>query len=124
MNLILSNLNMEMIEARLLVVTVMIMANLILSVWDAVKTKTFDVKKLPEFIGEWTMCVLSIMVIEIILAAMVDEQYIQAFVSGIKNIMFMSILACYLKKIYESLIDIGWDVKINIDKIKDLYGGK
>lgn len=119
MDIIMSNLNKSVIEARVLVITVIIMVNLILSIWEAIKLKVFDVKKVPEFISEWTMCVLSILVIEIILAAMMDEAYVESFIIGIRNVMFVSMIACYLKKIYESLVSLGWDVKINIDKIKD-----
>lgn len=127
MGLLLSNINFEIIESRILVITFIIMVNLIVSVWDAVKNKRFDIKKLPEFISEWTMCSLSILVIEIILSVVINEQYVETFVIGIKNVMFVSMISCYLKKIYESLVSLGWDVKINFDKLKNdnnQLGGK
>ena len=117
MVLLLSNINFEIIESRILVITFIIMVNLIVSVWDAVKNKRFDIKKLPEFISEWTMCSLSILVIEIILSVVINEQYVETFVIGIKNVMFVSMIGCYLKKIYESLVSLGWDVKIDMSKI-------
>lgn len=127
MAIIMSNLNTEIIEARIFAITVVIMVNLILSVWEALKLKKFDIKKLPEFISEWTMCTLSILVIEIILAVMMNEPYVESFIIGIRNVMFVSMIACYLKKIYESLVSLGWDVKINFDKLKNdnnQLGGK
>ena len=117
MVLLLSNINFEIIESRILVITFIIMVNLIVSVGDAVKNKRFDIKKLPEFISEWTMCSLSILVIEIILSVVINEQYVETFVIGIKNVMFVSMIGCYLKKIYESLVSLGWDVKIDMSKI-------
>lgn len=114
---LLTNINMNIIESRVMVISVIIIVNLIASIVEALKQKRFDVKKLPEFISEWTMCVLSVVVIEVILAAMLNEPYIQSFLETIRNVMFISILACYLKKIYESLLSLGWDVTIDTSKI-------
>ncbi len=117
MEMLLSNINFDIIESRILVITFIIMVNLIISVWDAIRNKRFDIKKLPEFISEWTMCSLSILVIEVVLSVVINEPYVETFVVGIKNVMFISMIGCYLKKIYESLVNLGWDVKIDMSKI-------
>lgn len=117
METLLSSINYDVIEMRVIVITFIIMVNLIISVVDALKNKKFDIKKLPEFISEWTMCVLSVVVIEVIISVVINEPYIDTFVTSIKNVMFISILGCYLKKIYESLVSLGWDVRIDLSKI-------
>lgn len=126
METLFANLNIGMIESRVIAVSIIIIANLILSISEAIKQKKFSVKKLPEFISEWTMCVLSILVVELVISVMLNEPYVVPFLESIRNVMFISILACYLKKIYESMIGLGWDVIIDISKItgKDDNSGK
>lgn len=110
MDTILQQINFNAIEIRLVLITLIIVVNFVTSIFEAIKLKTFSVKKLPEFIGEWMMCSLSIVFIEIIISLVTDSELITSVMSGVREIMLLSILACYFKKIFESLKQLGWDV--------------
>lgn len=115
METILQQINIENIQIRVALITFIIIINLIFSVIDSIKSKKFDFKKLPEFIWEWMMCATSVIFIEIVISLLGTTQFVSSIMISVREIMLLSILACYIKKIFESFKSLGWDV--NADKI-------
>lgn len=109
--------NVGVMQTRIIMVSFVIIVNLIVSVIESLKMKKFDVKKLPEFISEWMMCVCAIFVMEVVISLISADGMVLSLMTGVRDIMLISILGCYLKKIFESFKAIGWDV--NINKIND-----
>lgn len=101
------------IMIRWVIITVFIVVNLILSIIEAIKLKNFDLKKLPKFAGEWAMSILVVSLVELIVISVKEVSWINSIFVGLREIILMSILGCYLKKMLESLKLIGWSVKVD-----------
>lgn len=122
METMLQNINIENLQMIIIIISVLILTNLVVSIMESIKLKNFSIKKLPEFIGEWFMSCLSLILIELLISTLQDQKIIGATLLGLKDIMIFSIVGCYLKKIFESLKILNWDV--NVDNFKNYIDNK
>lgn len=111
---ILYQMNTNDLKLRITLVTFVIMANLFISIIESIKLKKFDIKKMPEFIWEWMACSGATVFIEIVISLVYTSDIVRSAMIGVREIMVLSMLGCYLKKILESLKVLGWDVNIDI----------
>lgn len=120
MSSIYSGMGQGLLE-RLVFVTALIMLNLVVSVWQALKEKNFSAKKLVNFVTEWFYCAIAIITIDVCAAyAGTMSEWVKTLFVGAREVMVVAIAACYIKKIFESLKAIGWSVDTSkIEEVLD-----
>ncbi len=101
------------IVMRVLVVTCFIIVNLVASIWVAIRQGKFKAKKLPKFMGEWVMSILALSMTEMVIFTTTDSALISGVFVGLRDVMVLSVLVCYTKKMLESFSELGWDVNIS-----------
>lgn len=119
--LFLEKLNINSIETLIVLVSILILSNLVVSVLESIKLKNFNFKKLPGFIGDWFICTLAFIFVEVLIAIS-PENIVNMILLGVKDIMIVSTVCCYLKKLFESLKGLGWD--IDIDALENFINKK
>lgn len=111
------------LATRWFLITLFIMVDLVVSVWQALKEKNFDIKKLPQFASEWVMAILAITLVDAVACYVSSEKSLGLLVYlfvGLRELVLVTILLCYLKKIFESCRAIGWSVPIeSVEEVID-----
>lgn len=106
----------QSLSVRVSIITLLILINLVLSVWESIKLRNFDPKKLPGFITDWVLCVIALSVVELIVVMMYESELILNVFIGLRELIVFAILMNYIKKMIESFKVIGWTV--NTDKLE------
>jgi hypothetical protein len=113
LNQVITQATTDGFELRVAAVVFIILFNLVLSVVEAIKSKSFSFKKLPQFANDLVMSLAGLFVAELLVCFTIDSTWVNPVMIGLREIILLSILGCFIIKSLQSMKSIGWSVNIN-----------